>query len=110
VGKEGGNGSCRARRPLGTGGRREEADIFRRLATKEEAAAVDAPIAEAQSLSSANEGLRLIEETFDRLALIGERAKDEQVLAEALRLAQGMIARLALVGEALGPISAHEPG
>jgi rubrerythrin len=83
-------------------GRREEADIFRRLATEEEAAAGDTPAAQAHLLSSADDGLRVIEETFDRLTLIGERAKDEQVVAEAQRLAEGMISRLALVGQALG--------
>jgi rubrerythrin len=82
-------------------GRREEADIFQRLATEEEAAAADAPVTEACSLSSANEGLRLIEETFDRLALIAERAKNELVVVEAQRLAENIIARLALIGEAL---------
>jgi len=80
-----------------------EAGVFRRLASEEEAAAADAPVAEAPSLSSAAEGLRLIEECFDRLALIGERAKDEPVVAEAQRLAAQMVARLALAGEALAP-------
>jgi rubrerythrin len=85
-------------------GRQEEAEIFRRLAAEEDAAAVDAPIALAPPLVSAAEGLRLVEETFDRLTLIAERAKDERVLAEAQRLAEGLIARLALAGEAVRAI------
>jgi rubrerythrin len=83
-------------------GQRDEANVFRRLATEEEAASAGAPMAEARPLSSPAEGLRLIEEHFDRLALIGERAKDELVVAEAQRLAERMVARLALAGEALG--------
>ena len=83
-------------------GQRHEADIFRRLAKEEAAAAADAPVAEAQSLANVLEGLRLLEANFDRLASIGERAKDERVVAEAQRLAERMVARLALAGGALG--------
>jgi rubrerythrin len=83
-------------------GQPKEADIFRRLAKEEGAAvAIGAPVAEAPSLSSVAEGLRLIEETFDRLAVIGETARVEPVMAEAQRMAQTIVTRLALVGEAL---------
>ena len=40
--------------------------------------------------------MRLLEEGFDRYALIGERAADERVVAEAQRLAADVVARLAL--------------
>jgi rubrerythrin len=83
-------------------GHHKEADIFRRLAREETSAAGAAPVQDAPSLSNAAEGLRLVEETFDRLALIAERAKEERVVTEAQRLAEGSIARLALVTEALG--------
>ena len=86
---------------LQSSGRSKDADVFRRLAREEEAAAADTPIAEGPTLANAAQGLRLIEETFDRLAAIGERAKDEAVVAEAQRMAQGVVARLALAREAL---------
>lgn len=83
-------------------GQGKEADVFRRLSGEEEAAAADAPLVEFPMLASVAAGLRLLEETFDRLALIGERSKDERVVAEAQRLAQRLVARLALAGQALG--------
>lgn len=80
-------------------GRADEAGRFRKLAD-EEAAGADGPSdVEAPSLASVAEGLLILETNFDRLAWIGERAKDEQVVAEAQRLAERMIARIALVGE-----------
>jgi rubrerythrin len=82
-------------------GRHKEAEIFRGLASEEEAASDDAPVVESSSLASVDEGLRVLEANFDRLALIGERAKDERVVAEALRLTEGMVARLALVSDTL---------
>jgi hypothetical protein len=42
-------------------------------------AAAGAPAAPVQFLSTAAEGLRLVEATFDRLAYVGERANNELV-------------------------------
>jgi rubrerythrin len=90
-------------------GRRDEADIFRRVA-EEEATAGEIANAEAPSLTSALEGLRLLETNFDQLASIGEHAKDELVVAEAQRLAEKMVARLAFAGGALSVLTTGEPG
>ena len=80
--------------------RREDAAIFRRLAAQEEKTAAGATGAAIPKLRSAADGLRLLEEAFDRLALIGERSNNEDVVAEAQRLAGETIARLALAGGA----------
>lgn len=84
---------------LDTAGETADAAIFRRLAAQESAAAGAATTA-ISKLRSAEDGLRLLEEGFDRYARIGERADDEQVVAEAQRLAGEMVARLALAGGA----------
>jgi rubrerythrin len=76
--------------------------VFRRLAAEEENAAGGATGPALPKLRNAADGLRLLEEAFDRFALIGERSKDEKVVAEAQRLAATVIARLALAGGARG--------
>ena len=81
-------------------GETEDAAIFRRLAAQEAKTATGAVGAVIPKLRSAADGLRLLEEAFDRYALIGEKSNDEQVVAEAQRLAGEMIARLALAGGA----------
>ncbi len=53
-------------------------------------------------LRNAADGRHLLEEAFDRFALIGERLKDEEVVAEEQRFSATMIARLALSGGARG--------
>jgi len=83
---------------LDDAGETEDAAIFRRLATREENAAGGAAGAAVPALRSAADGLRLLEDGFDRYALIGEMSKNEQVVAEAQRLAGEMVARLALAG------------
>jgi rubrerythrin len=87
-------------RALDEGGETEDAVIFRRLAEDEEKAADGAVGAAIPKLRSAADGLRLLEEGFDRFALIGDRSDNERVVAEAQRLAGEMIARLALAGGA----------
>jgi len=77
-----------------------DAAVFRRLAAQEADAAAGAAAPAIPKLRSAVDGLRLLEEGFDRYALIGDRAGDERVVAEAQRLAGEMIARLALAGGA----------
>lgn len=81
---------------LDEAGESADAAIFRRLAEQEGGAGAAA----ARKLRSAADGLRLLEEGFDRYAVIGERADDERVVAEAQRLAGEMVGRLALAGGA----------
>jgi rubrerythrin len=85
---------------LATIGETEDAAIFRRLAENEEKAAAGAMGAEVPRLRSAADGLRLLEEGFDRFALIAEQSHDERVIAEAQRLAGEMVGRLALAAGA----------
>jgi rubrerythrin len=85
---------------LDDAGEAEDAAIFLRLSAHEEKAAAGATGAAIPALRSAADGLRLLEEAFDRFALIGERSNDEQVVAEAQRLAGETVARLALAGGA----------
>jgi rubrerythrin len=81
-------------------GERADAATFRSLAVEEEVAAAGAVGGSVATLRSAADGLRLLEDGFDRYALIGERSNDEGVVAEAQRLAGEMVARLALAGGA----------
>ncbi len=81
-------------------GETEDAAIFQRLAAREESAAAGSFGIATPKLRSAADGLRLLEEAFDRYALIGEKSIDERVVAEAQRLASEMVARLALAGGA----------
>ena len=81
-------------------GETEDAAIFQRLAAQEESAAAGSVGMATPKLRSAADGLRLLEEGFDRYALIGEKSDDERVVAEAQRLASEMVARLALAGGA----------
>ncbi len=85
---------------LDEGGETEDAVIFQRLAEQEKKAADGAVGAAIPKLRSAADGLRLLEEGFDRFALISERSDNERVVTEAQRLAGEMIARLALAGGA----------
>jgi rubrerythrin len=82
---------------LDEAGESVDAAIFRRLAEQEGGAVAGAATVK---LRSAADGLRLLEEGFDRYAMIGERADDERVVAEAQRLASEMVGRLALAGGA----------
>jgi len=79
----------------------DDAMVFRRLAAEEETAAAGAIGAALPKLRNAADGLRILEDAFDRFALIAERSKDEKVVADAQRLAADVIARLALAGGAL---------
>lgn len=81
-------------------GETEDAAIFRRLAAQEAETAAGAVGDVIPKLRSAADGLRLLEEAFDRCASIGEKSNDERVVAEAQRLAGERIARLALAGGA----------
>jgi rubrerythrin len=82
-------------------GEHDDAGIFRHLAERETDAAGDATgVTNGPILRGAADGLRILEEGFDRYALIGERADDEHVVAEAQRLAGEMVARLSLAGGA----------
>jgi len=85
---------------LDEAGEAQDAAIFRRLAVQEEKSAAGAIGAAIPKLRSVADGLRLLEEAFDRLALIGERSNDERIVAEAQRLEAEMVARLALAGGA----------
>lgn len=87
---------------LAKAGEHESAAIFRRVAAEEQAAGGPAAADKPPAIRTVADGARLLEETFDRLALIGERAKDQEVVSEAQRLAQIVVARLALVGAASG--------
>jgi rubrerythrin len=81
-------------------GDHSDAAIFQRLADEERVGG--AGITAARSLRSVADGLRIIEEAFDRLASIAERAEDETLIAEAQALASTMIARLAMAGGVRG--------
>ena len=81
-------------------GESEDAAAFRRLAAEEDKATAGAAAAAFPKLRSADDGLRLLEDAFDRFALIAERSKDEKVVAEAQRLSADIIARLAMAGGA----------
>ena len=83
---------------LDEAGESADAAIFRRLAEQEGGAVVGATAM--PKLRNAADGLRLLEENFDRYAMIGERSDDEQIVAEAQRLASEMVGRLALAGGA----------
>ncbi len=87
---------------LDEGGEGADAEVFRRLAAEEEKAAAGAIGPALPKLRNAADGLRILEEAFDRFALIGERSKDERVVAEAQRLEEKTIARLALAGGTRG--------
>ena len=54
----------------------------------------------ASVLRSAADGLRILEECFDRYASIAERSDDEALVAEAQNLASTVVARLAIAGGA----------
>ncbi len=85
---------------LAAAGEREDAALFQRLAAEERAAAGGAPPGEVAALDSVADGLRWLEAGFDYYALVGERAQDAEVVAEAQRLAGVMVARLAQTGGA----------
>ena len=85
---------------LDAAGDAEDAAIFRRLAADERRTAGGAVGVTAATLRGAADGLRLLEERFDRFALIAERSRDERVVAVAQRLASETVARLAAAGGA----------
>jgi rubrerythrin len=80
----------------------EEADAatFQRLAEDELRCAAGIRAATAPGLRSAADGLRILEECFDRYASIAERSDDEALVAEAQHLASTIVARLAIAGGA----------
>src|SRR6185437_6986993 len=84
---------------LDEAGESEDAALFQRLAVEEEKAAAGAIGAPLPTLYNAEAGLRLLEDAFDRFALIVERS-NEDVVAEAQRLSAYAVARLALAGGA----------
>jgi rubrerythrin len=79
-------------------GEKADAAVFRQLADEETRSAANTPVANIPALRSAADGLRLLEQCFDRYALIAEKADDEKLVAEAQRLAETIVARLALAG------------
>ena len=82
-------------------GESEDGAIFRQLAADEQQAAAGEKIGAAlPQLHSVADGLRLLEQGFDRYALIAEQSHDESVVAEAQRRASEMVARLARAGGA----------
>lgn len=83
-------------------GEHHDAAIFNRLADAEAQSAGDVAADSAPTLGTAAEGLRLLEEGFDRYAAIADRAGDESIVAEAQRLAGQMVSRLASTGGARG--------
>ena len=89
----------RSRKPLMRSAR-PKTPRYSGASPRREKAAAGAVGAAIPKLRSAADGLRLLEEGFDRFALIGERSDNERVVAEAQRLAGEMIARLALAGGA----------
>lgn len=80
----------------------EEADgaTFQRLADDELRCAGGVRTAPAPGLRSAADGLRILEECFDRYVSIAERSDDEALVAEAQSLASTIVARLAIAGGA----------
>ena len=82
---------------LDQAGDAEGAAVFRQLAGRERPAASSTAVV-TTALRTPAEGLRLLEDRFERYARIGERSDDEEVVREAQRLAAEMIERLALVG------------
>lgn len=85
---------------LDAAGETEDAANFRRLAARETDAANGAAAAAIRVPRGVADGLRLIEQAFDRYAFIAERANDELVVSEAQRLAAETVTRLALTGGA----------
>lgn len=81
-------------------GELSDAKIFRRLAEEELQSAEGAAAITVLKLRGAVDGLRALEECFDRYASIAEHASDEAVVAEAQKLAGQIVARLALAGGA----------
>jgi rubrerythrin len=81
-------------------GQTTDAAIFRRLAVEEESAASGTAARAVPNLRNVADGLRLLEDRFDRFAHIGEHSTDERIVAEAQRLASEIVARLALAGGA----------
>jgi rubrerythrin len=79
-------------------GEKADASVFRQLADEETLSAANTPAANIPALRSAADGLRLLEQCFDRYALIAEKADDEKLVAEAQRLADRMVKRMALTG------------
>jgi rubrerythrin len=78
----------------------EDAAIFRRLAADEARSAEGSGLSPSFRLRSAADGLRILEESFDRYAWIAERANDERLIAEAQRLASTSVRLLAMAGGA----------
>ncbi|WP_446737741.1 ferritin family protein [Rhodoblastus sp. 17X3] len=85
---------------LRTNGEEEDAATFQRLAEDELRCAAGVHADLASVLRSAADGLRILEECFDRYASIAERSDDEALVAEAQNLASTVIARLAIAGGA----------
>ncbi len=94
-------------------GENVDAAIFQRLAEEEARCADTIPAGSVPKLRSAADGLRIIEESFDRYASIAERARDEALMEEAQHFSGKMVARLATFGGArsnmlLGPAAIED--
>jgi len=85
---------------LRANGEDADAAIFQRLVDDEMRCAAGVQAAPAQGLRSAADGLRILEECFDRYATIAERSDDETLVAEAQNLASNIVVRLAIAGGA----------
>jgi rubrerythrin len=92
------------------------AALFAELAGDEERAARESgqPRPEGRTAAAVGiaDGLRVLEEAFERYAEVAGQARDEAILAEAQRLSAGIVERLAAIGRATArttPI-ARRPG
>lgn len=85
---------------LAAAGDKTDAALFQNLAQEEAQAAKGAAAKTPPNLKNAADGLRLLEQAFDRYAAIAEHADDEALVAEAQRLASLTVARLARTGGA----------
>ncbi|MGO9755753.1 MAG: ferritin-like domain-containing protein [Roseiarcus sp.] len=94
-------------------GESADAAIFQGLAEDEARGADNISAGSMPKLRSAADGLRIVEESFDRYASIAERAGDEAVIEEAQNLSAKIVARLATFGGArsnslLGPTASED--
>jgi rubrerythrin len=85
---------------LRANGEDADAAIFQRLSEDELSCAAGVHADSASVLRSVADGLRILEECFDRYASIAERSDDEALVAEAQNLASNIVARLAIAGGA----------
>ena len=81
------------------------APLFAELAGDEERAARECgqrrPEGQSAAVVGIADGLRVLEEAFERYAEVAGQARDEAILAEAQRRAAGVVDRLAAIGRAV---------